>query len=280
MNSLNIRGMRLSYHDQGSGTPVLLVHCSSSSHKQWRFLFPALEERYRIVAPDLLGYGASSAWPEDCDGPPASDLDALQSLMGTLDSPVHIVAHSYGAAVALEAARLDAENDGKTIASLCIIEPVAFHLLRSLPDQRDWNCISKIARKCIEGVKSGNRKKAANAYMGFWLGALNWRLAPARFRDEVLRTIHKVAWEFGTMFDAREMPADYAGIDCPVTLIAGGKSPGPALQVCRLLESVLPHVTFADIPAAGHMSPLTHPNDIRLIVERHLRQLVSRAMVA
>lgn len=39
--------------------PVLLLHCSASSGRQWEGLARSLDDRYRAVAPDLYGYGES-----------------------------------------------------------------------------------------------------------------------------------------------------------------------------------------------------------------------------
>ena len=46
-------------YSTGEGPVLIFVHCSSASYKEWRFLFDLYRERYQIVAPDLLGYGAN-----------------------------------------------------------------------------------------------------------------------------------------------------------------------------------------------------------------------------
>lgn len=261
--------MQASYIDRGEGPSVLLVHCSSASHRQWRFLDTVLAGHYRTVAPDLLGYGRSSPWPRNGAGVADSDLDLLIRLIETIGGPVHIVAHSYGAAVALDAARIDAGTGG-AVASLCLIEPVSFHLLKGGADPAAWRTISAVARACSDAVAAGKPKRAANAYMGFWIGSLRWRLAPRRFRQEVMRTIHKVADEFKLMFESNERPSDYAEITCPLTLVRGGRSPQPAARVVGLLDDALDQAQTIVIPSAGHMSPFTHRADIARIVQRHL----------
>lgn len=45
----------------GDGPPLLLLHGFPQTHLAWRFVAPALAEDYRVVCPDLPGYGASPA---------------------------------------------------------------------------------------------------------------------------------------------------------------------------------------------------------------------------
>ncbi len=45
----------------GSGPPLLLLHGFPQSHLMWARVAAILAERFTIVAPDLRGYGRSSA---------------------------------------------------------------------------------------------------------------------------------------------------------------------------------------------------------------------------
>src|SRR5262247_3048927 len=63
MSTLQISGQRIEYLELGSGEPVVLLHSSGSSAAQWRALAERLAERYRVIAPDLYGYGGTAHWP-------------------------------------------------------------------------------------------------------------------------------------------------------------------------------------------------------------------------
>jgi pimeloyl-ACP methyl ester carboxylesterase len=63
MSSIEIGGTHVEYCEQGSGEPVLLLHSSGSSSAQWRALMERLSARFRVVAPDLYGYGGTALWP-------------------------------------------------------------------------------------------------------------------------------------------------------------------------------------------------------------------------
>lgn len=270
MKTVALDRMHAAYLDLGAGPPVILVHCSSASHKEWSSLTRSLSDDFRVLAPDLLGYGTSSPWPETDYPGLDSDLDVLEALIEIAGPAVHLVGHSYGGAVCLEAARRDAESGQDAIGSLCLIEPVSFHLLRTANRDREWKRISAVARAVIAACAAGKPKKAANGYMGFWIGPLKWRLSPSRFRNEVVRTVPKVAHEFTMMFENNGVPDDYSRIGCPVTLIRGGRSPRAAAAVVEILKGTMSQARVLDIPSAGHMSPFTHKQEVGRLICSHL----------
>jgi len=270
MTIVQLKQMQAHYLDQGAGPPVLLVHCSSGSHRQWAFLTDELSARHRVLAPDLLGYGKSSPWPDDGAPVADSDLDVVLALIDTAGEPVHLAGHSYGGMLCLEAARIHAARGSGAVRSLFAIEPVMFPLLENAAHAAEWKTISSVARACIDAVAAGEREKAADAYMGFWLGTERWRASPDRFRDEVIGTVSKVAHEFMGVFDLKRTAEDFRAVDCPVSLICGGISPRPALAVIDILRSSLPQAESEEIPGAGHMSPFTHPQDVSALLFDHL----------
>lgn len=97
-------GIRTNYHDLGSGHPVLMIHGSGpgvSAWANWRLVMPALAERARVVAPDMVGFGFSER--------PAGqryELDAWAAqAVGLLDAldieRTDLVGNSFGGALAL-----------------------------------------------------------------------------------------------------------------------------------------------------------------------------------
>ena len=54
---------RLHYAEAGSGPPLLLMHASARSHRSFRHMLPLLAPRFRTVAVDLPGFGASAPLP-------------------------------------------------------------------------------------------------------------------------------------------------------------------------------------------------------------------------
>src|SRR4030095_11943311 len=57
--AIHIDGDRIAYRAAGEGPGLLLIHGLAGSAVTWRHVMPALAERFRVVAPDLLGQGQS-----------------------------------------------------------------------------------------------------------------------------------------------------------------------------------------------------------------------------
>ena len=60
--TIDAAGISTHYHEAGSGPPVLLLHGSGpgvSAWANWRLTIPALARNYRVIAPDLVGFGCT-----------------------------------------------------------------------------------------------------------------------------------------------------------------------------------------------------------------------------
>lgn len=72
----------------GAGPPVLLLHGFPQTHVMWRAVAPALARRFRVVCPDLRGYGRSACPPSAADHAPyakramARDMVAVMAHLG------------------------------------------------------------------------------------------------------------------------------------------------------------------------------------------------------
>lgn len=110
--------------DEGAGPPVVLLHGIASSSVTFENVVPLLRDRHRVIAIDLLGFGASPA-PEDAD---YSVDDHVRSLRRTLRrlrlGPSHVlVGHSMGAIIG---ARYAAEDRGRVSRLVLVSPPVYF----------------------------------------------------------------------------------------------------------------------------------------------------------
>lgn len=59
-HTASVNGLRMHYVEAGSGPLVLLLHGFPETWYCWRHQIPALASRYRVIAPDLRGYGETS----------------------------------------------------------------------------------------------------------------------------------------------------------------------------------------------------------------------------
>jgi pimeloyl-ACP methyl ester carboxylesterase len=98
-HTIRANGIRQHYREAGSGPPVVLLHGFPETGYAWRHQIPALGPRYRVIAPDLRGYGETDK--------PASGYDKrtmAQDLVALLDGlgidRIALVGHDRGARVA------------------------------------------------------------------------------------------------------------------------------------------------------------------------------------
>lgn len=92
------------YLERGDGEPVLLIHGLGCNGADWAFQVAALEQRFRVIVPDLPGSGHSPP-PRDGNYSVAAWATALWKLVDHLKiGPLNIVGFSLGGAVAFEMA--------------------------------------------------------------------------------------------------------------------------------------------------------------------------------
>lgn len=103
MPEITLPETTLHYEDAGEGEPLLLLHGGlGTALLHYRRDIPFWAERYRVIAPDLRGYGGSSPpreFPPGFYHRDAADVTALLDALGT--GPAHVLGWSDGAVVAL-----------------------------------------------------------------------------------------------------------------------------------------------------------------------------------
>jgi pimeloyl-ACP methyl ester carboxylesterase len=98
---MTVHGDRVAYRDEGSGEAILLIHGMGGSSKTWSGVIPRLAEKYRVIAPDLLGHGQSDKPRGDYSVGAFAVL--LRDLLDELDvARVTVVGHSLGGGVAMQ----------------------------------------------------------------------------------------------------------------------------------------------------------------------------------
>ncbi|WP_406306466.1 alpha/beta hydrolase [Streptomyces sp. NBC_00885] len=96
-----VHGYRRAYRIAGEGPALLLIHGIGDSSATWVDLMPGLARRYTVIAPDLLGHGASEK--PRADYSVAAYANGMRDLLGVLgiDSAT-LVGHSFGGGVAMQ----------------------------------------------------------------------------------------------------------------------------------------------------------------------------------
>jgi pimeloyl-ACP methyl ester carboxylesterase len=100
-------GIRTNYLQAGTGKPVVLVHGSGpgvTAYANWRLTMPDLAKHYRVIAPDMVGFGFTER-PADITYDIQTWADQLVGLLDALSiERASVVGNSFGGAIALRVA--------------------------------------------------------------------------------------------------------------------------------------------------------------------------------
>jgi pimeloyl-ACP methyl ester carboxylesterase len=115
--------LRMRYLESGpaDGVPVVMIHGNLATGRFFEHLMPGAPERYRIIAPDMRGFGETERVPIDATRGLRDWADDAFSLVRKLQitRPVHLVGWSTGGAAIANYA------EDRHVASLTFIDPVS-----------------------------------------------------------------------------------------------------------------------------------------------------------
>jgi pimeloyl-ACP methyl ester carboxylesterase len=102
LRELTLHGHRVAYRQAGDEGPVLvLIHGITSDSSTWRRVMPYLARRFTVIAPDLIGHGASDKPKGDYSlGAHASVVRDLLLALG--HDRASFVGHSLGGGIAMQ----------------------------------------------------------------------------------------------------------------------------------------------------------------------------------
>ncbi|HEY8785913.1 MAG TPA: alpha/beta hydrolase [Candidatus Limnocylindria bacterium] len=136
---MDVNGVRLHCVVEGEGPLVLLLHGFPETSRAWRKQIPELAQRFRVVAPDLRGFGASDK-PKGIAAYRTSVVaDDIVALIHAFDAErAHIVGHDWGGGVAWTLATLHPEAVNRLVVLNCPHPAIMQKALRS-----NWTQIRK-----------------------------------------------------------------------------------------------------------------------------------------
>ncbi|TFZ05504.1 alpha/beta hydrolase [Ramlibacter henchirensis] len=253
-------------------TPIVAIHSSASSPRQWNGYAEWLDPAAPLHTPCLLGYESDQQWT---NGSPVTLEAEAEHVLPEVRAQhgVHLVAHSYGGAVAIQAALL---RPG-LVRSLTLYEPSAFHLL----EQDEGSAahageIRAVAGRVALFTLSGRHFEAAQLFVDYWSAPGAWAgMAPTR-RADVARRMTKVRAEFGALFHSRMDVSQLHQAGIPVRIVRGEDSPAPARRVAELLHRKLPQSELLSMPGLRHMAPLVNRAELAPLLFPHSLRVEER----
>lgn len=269
----DVNDFRLAYQAEGAGVPIVLVHGAVTDRRFWRPQLAGLASRHRCIALDQRYFGESrgeSSRPYSLVTH-ASDLSAFIDALGL--GPVHIVATSYGAAVALASAVATPDR----FASLFLNEPALSSLVTQPGEVAEVSAAQKELGVVAAALAAGDEKRAVELFC-------DWTAFPGAFASippELQPVFHDNAATVRRLFAAPPptlVPDDLRALKMPVTLTTGQRTRRYfQLQVLAAREA-LPQSTLVVLPAAFHAPSFECAEAFNQAVLRHVAATVSRPL--
>ena len=258
---------QVDFLEVGAGPAVILVHSSVLGARQWRRLMDDLKSDFHVRAVNLFGYGKTAPWPNERPQTLDDQARLVEAAIPPGADRIALVGHSFGGAVAMRtAARL-----GRRVAKLVLLEANPFHLLKQA-GRRDAFAEAAALRNLVKTCGAANDwSKAAEGFADYWNGPGSWMAMSVERRAAFAESIKPNFFEWDAVMDqtrieewTRQLPAQTLVVSDPSTV-------RPARELTEIFHGAFPHWTFKEVPAGGHIAPLTRPDLVNPIVGSFLR---------
>jgi pimeloyl-ACP methyl ester carboxylesterase len=259
MAFLHIRGARLAYEELGSGEPILFIHGHPFNRSMWRDQSPLARE-YRLILPDLRGYGDSGGeTTRTMLDEMALDLAYLLDELGV--DKVIVCGLSMGGQIALDFYRLfpsrvsalviaDSDASGETPESyqrrmdlIALIERIG---MKRYTDEHIHEYIAPASLQ--------NQPVYVHLYE--MMTATRGAAAVAAHRGRAERRDHMKALE---------------SIRVPTLLVVGSEDHFTPPSVMERMRALIPDAKLVCIPGAGHLPNMERPGAFNAAVETFLK---------
>jgi pimeloyl-ACP methyl ester carboxylesterase len=261
------RTPKVDFLETGAGPAVILVHSSVSGARQWRRLMEDLKGDFHVRAVNLFGYGKTEPWPNETPQTLDDQARLVEAAIPQGADQVSLVGHSFGGAVAMKAAaRL-----GDRVAKLVLFEANPFHLLKQagrIDAFAEAAALRNIVKTC--GAQ-GAWSKAAEEFADYWNGPGAWAAMSPDRRATFAEAIKPNFFEWDAVMDETPLAVWARTLPKQTLVISDPNTVRPARELTEIFRGACPQWTYREIPAGGHMAPLTHPELVNPIVSSYLR---------
>ncbi|MGI8552382.1 MAG: alpha/beta fold hydrolase [Dehalococcoidia bacterium] len=240
----------------GQGPLLLLLHGLSSSSRYWEPHFPTLGRAYRVLAPDLLGFGRSPKPASATYTPEEHIAVLLTTIEPFLEGPLTLVGHSMGAALALHLAVARPRLvEQLVLVSLPVIGSTAWgHRADGRAGRfHHFGAHTAAGRALYDGSFRAVRPFAERIYP-----RLRPAIPPGAARDALLMSWAAYWGTLENVIYGSDIPGLFAAAGTPLLLLHGARDRQAPFASARALARTRPEAQFIEIPNAGHDLAYSH----------------------
>ena len=257
-------GTEIAYERTGNGPPLVLVHGSGvSDHRRWEIggVRPALAEHVTVYALDRRGRGES-------DDAEVYSLDRevqdVVAVVESIDEPVTLLGHSFGANLALEASL-----GTTTICGLILYEPgipVGEH------EMGDPAAVSRMNELLADGDNEAALLVFCREIAGLTPEELDaFRSDPSW--DDRVSGAHTLPREEQAIGEHELRPDRFSAMTTPTLLLSGGESPQRYKDATKAVDDALPNSRIVRFDGQQHVAMNNEPERFVEEVLSFIREL-------
>jgi pimeloyl-ACP methyl ester carboxylesterase len=256
---VTVEGRPIYYATEGRGAPLLLLHSPPFDHQLWVPAIPYLAGHFRVVAPDLPGYGRS---PLEGDQSPDALIRMVAGLMTGLHMvPGFVAGASFGGAIALGLATRHPER----VRGLVAISALGVERWPATLQARLARATRGLPGALALGIRLAPRAQAR----WFLHGALgDRRAADGVLVDQVAATLRSRTGRRALIRALRQLDEwrfvtrQLGGIRARTLLVWGERDMLYGLPVAERMRHAIHGAQLVTLAGAGHLLPIERPEEL------------------
>ncbi|OZT80322.1 oxidoreductase [Marinococcus halophilus] len=257
--------VKVNYTDTGSGPPLVLLHGIPTWSYLYQAVIPELEDNYRVIVPDLLGYGYSDQ-RDRFDRSLHVQAKLVIRLMEHLEiEQAHVAAHDIGGGVGLILALEEPERIDKLVLSNTVAYdswPIEEMLMvghpswknKSLQDMEDF------LSKGYKGVFAQQDQLTDTFLQGI--------MAPYLHEEGKLSLVRNAA-ALNTNHTT-SITHRLSEIKHSVLMLWGTQDPWQPMETGEMLEKDLPNSRLVRINQSAHWVPQEAPREFATEIKKFI----------
>jgi pimeloyl-ACP methyl ester carboxylesterase len=258
---VSVNDYPLTYAEEGSGTPVILVHGSVLDYRAWKGVMVPLGERYHVIAPNLRHYYPEPWKGEGGNFSAEQHADDLAALVKVLNfGKAHWVGWSRGGLVMVEVAKRHRD----VVRSLIFEDGGIDMPVEETEETREMIASTGVLLKSLrDNISKGNVVHAAEVFVDSLNQRGHWSRLPAPVQQMILANIYTALGDTRRPLTTREEVSQF---DMPVLLLTGERSPKRYSFFYNEMRKCRDFPATVVVPNAGHGIHVDNPNGFLSVV--------------